>query len=217
MKILALEFSGAQRSAALWDTDTARLVGSAVEAGGRQMKALAMVRQILDQSGSTRESIGSIAVGLGPGSYTGIRAAISLAQGWQLARATRVQGLSSIEVLARAAQAERIHGSVHIVVDAQRNEYYMARYEISDEGIREIDPLKLVPAVQVRQLAEAGATLVGPEAGALPGGRILFPDARVLARMAADTQQSVPGEALEPIYLRETTFVKAPPSRLIPE
>jgi len=64
-----------------------------------------------------------IAVGLGPGSYTGVRAAIALAQGWQLAREIKLLGVSSVEAIAVQAQAEKIFGRVNVVMDAQRNEF----------------------------------------------------------------------------------------------
>ena len=90
-----------------------------------------------------------IAVGLGPGSYTGIRAAIAVAQGWQLARGVKLLGVSSAECLAAQAQAEKIFGRVNVVIDAQRGEFYLATWEISDGGGKEISPLKIVPATEV--------------------------------------------------------------------
>jgi hypothetical protein len=56
--------------------------------------------------------------------------------------------------------------------------------------------------------------LLGPGAAAwFPSARDLYPDAAILGRLAIDRTDFVPGEKLEPIYLRETTFKKAPPSR----
>jgi hypothetical protein len=46
-----------------------------------------------------------------------------------------------------------------------------------------------------------------------PGGRIIFPRAAALAELAARRSDFVPGEKLEPVYLRETNFVKSPPRR----
>jgi tRNA threonylcarbamoyladenosine biosynthesis protein TsaB len=217
MKILAIEFSSARRSAALFDSATGHVLGSAAEAGGREMKALSMLGQILERSSCARKDVDCIAVGLGPGSYAGIRAAISLAQGWELALDTKLIGVSSVEVLARVAQMQGLHGSVYLVINAQRNEYYAAEYEISAEVIRETSILKLVPAALVLQLAQSGAIVAGPEAESIPLGKSLFPNAQALAELAAKRQDYVAGERLEPIYLRETTFVKAPPPRLIPE
>jgi tRNA threonylcarbamoyladenosine biosynthesis protein TsaB len=217
MKILAIEFSSARRSAALYDTDQGRVLASAGESGGREMKALAMVGQILDKTGCARTAIDCIAVGLGPGSYAGIRAAISLAQGWELALGTKLLGVSSVEVLARVAQRQGLHGPVHLVINAQRNEYYAAEYEISAETVRETNALKLVPAALVLQMAQSGAAVAGPEAETIPSGIVSFPDAQALAELAAGRREYIAGERLEPIYLRETNFVKAPPPRLIPE
>ena len=62
--------------------------------------------------------MGLIAVGLGPGSYTGIRAAIAVAQGWQLARGIKLLGINSVECLAAQAQAGKIFGRVNVVIDA---------------------------------------------------------------------------------------------------
>ena len=50
-----------------------------------------------------------------------------MAQGWQLARGVKLLGVSSAECLAAQAQAEKIFGRVNVVIDAQRNEFYLAR------------------------------------------------------------------------------------------
>ena len=62
----------------------------------------------------------------------------------------------------------------------------------------------------------AGELIVGPEVTRwFPGGRESVPDASVLAVLAAEREDFVPGDKLEPIYLREVKFVKAPPPRTI--
>src|SRR5437762_2554525 len=89
MKILALEFSSPQRSVAVVEanppTDPATL-SEIVESERRITNALPLVEQSLLDAGVEREQIDSLAIGIGPGSYTGIRSAIAMAQGWQLAR-----------------------------------------------------------------------------------------------------------------------------------
>ena len=135
MKILAIEFSTAQRSVAVVLDGQVR--GRTQETGTRETRALSLIETALNAAGLERENIDCLAVGLGPGSYTGIRCAIALAQGWQLARGTKILGISSVESLAAQAQMERIHGHVNILVDAQRSEFYLARYEVSAAGYRE--------------------------------------------------------------------------------
>jgi tRNA threonylcarbamoyl adenosine modification protein YeaZ len=214
---LALEFSSPQRSVAvLQERADGRLlcVGEAIETGARSMKALGLVEEALRQAQVEREQIECLAVGLGPGSYNGIRLAIALAQGWQLARPVQLLGLSSAECLAAQAQAEGLRGRVEIVIDAQRGEFYLTGYELGAEGRREVEPLRLASAAEVQARQQAGGIIMGPEVSKwFPGGRVLFPRAATLGELAQGRTDLIPGERLEPIYLRETRFVKATPPR----
>src|SRR5262249_16779984 len=120
--------------------------------------------------------------------------------------------------LAAQAQAEKIFGQVDIVIDAQREEFYVARYELTQGTRREIEPLRIVGRSEVQARASQGALMAGPEVTRwFPEGRLLFPGAAILGELAARRTDFVPGEKLEPIYLRETKFVKAPPPRIIPD
>jgi tRNA threonylcarbamoyl adenosine modification protein YeaZ len=245
MKILALEFSSAQRSVAvcagisgaqrsarptaLVNQEAASLPpralvtavdasgavrGHAAAAGGRSTRAFALIQAALQQAQCEREDIECIAVGLGPGSYTGIRVAIAIAQGWQLARAVKLLGLSSVECLAAQLQAEGRAGRYTVAIDAQRNEFYLATGEVSPAGWHEIEPLRLAPLAEVQRRADTGERVVGPELTQwFPSARNLFPDAAALGRLAAARSDFVAGEQLAPIYLRPTAFVKAPPPR----
>ncbi len=205
MTILAFEFSSARRSVAL--ARDGIVLSEAAETGGyRVTNAFGLTEKVLANAKVSREEVEVIAVGIGPGSYTGIRAAIAIAQGWQLARAVKLLAISSAEVLAAQAQAEKLFGRVNVIIDAQRGEFYLATWEISELQRQEISPLKIVAAAEIEALKSAGEICVGPDAG-----KILFPSAAMLARLAAARTNFVAGEKLEPIYLRETTFVKASP------
>ena len=86
-----------------------------------------------------------------------------MAQGWQLARGIKLTGVSGVEAIAAQAQAEKIFGRVNVVIDAQRNEFYLAAFEISADGWRETEPLKISPLAEVRSRAEANEIIAGPE------------------------------------------------------
>src|SRR5580704_7966632 len=124
MTILALEFSSPQRSVAVLRMGDTPVVAEAIEAGGRNTTAFGMIEKVLAEAKIEREEIDVIVVGLGPGSYTGIRAAISIAQGWRLARGIKLLGVNSVEAIAAQAQVENFFGRVNVVIDAQRNEFY---------------------------------------------------------------------------------------------
>src|SRR5436309_3367594 len=110
MKILALEFSSDLRSVAVVQGGHVR--GRAEESGARARRGVSLMEAALREARLEREQVECVAVGLGPGSYTGIRSAIALAQGWQLAREIRSIGISSVDCLAAAAQEEKIWGRV---------------------------------------------------------------------------------------------------------
>jgi len=177
-----------------------------------------MIEGALRDSQLEREQIDCVAVGLGPGSYAGIRAGIAFAQGWQLARNVKLLGVSGTECIAEQALLDGLSGTISVVIDAQRNEFYLAQYSLSEKGWTEIQPLHLATLAEVKEVERAGQSLIGPEVTKwFAGGRIVFPRAAVLGRMALRRSNFVAGEKLEPIYLRETSFVKAPPPRIIPD
>jgi tRNA threonylcarbamoyl adenosine modification protein YeaZ len=225
MIILALEFSSEQRSVAVLRSNGDREAGvspapviAATKSSPRTLNAFHLIETALKQAGLEREDIECLAVGVGPGSYTGIRAAISIAQGWQLVRELAVLSVSSVECIALQAQAAGLRGRINFVIDAQRNEFYLAAYEIGAAVLRETEPLRLTSYSDVAARAQAGETIAGPEVERwFPSGRVVWPDAGALARLAANRTDFVSGEKLEPIYLRATTFVKAPPRRVLPK
>jgi tRNA threonylcarbamoyl adenosine modification protein YeaZ len=209
MKILALEFSSPQRSVAVVQPSASH------EALGSH-EPFAMIEEALRDAKLEREQMDCIAIGLGPGSYTGIRSAISIAQGWQLARPIKSLGVSSADAIAAQAQTEGATGRVHVIIDAQRGEFYIATYDLAADGAREVEPLRIVKAAEVTQRANAGETLIGPEVTKwFPAGKTVFPRAAILGRLASARTDFIPGEKMEPIYLRETKFVKAPPPRIL--
>ena len=221
MKILALEFSAFERSVAIVqrsELGQSNVSSSeVVQTSDRSTRAFELIDQALHLAQIEREQIESIAVGLGPGSYTGIRAAIALAQGWQLARPVKLVGISSAQSLAAQARAEGIAAKVTLVIDAQRNEFYLATFDITPEGVRETESLRLATLEEVQERQRAGALLLGPEITKwFPSGRIMFPRAAMLGRLALGSSDFLRGEQLQPIYLRETTFVKAPPPHRLP-
>jgi tRNA threonylcarbamoyladenosine biosynthesis protein TsaB len=210
MKILALEFSSDERSVAV-TSDSGATLAFVSERDFRGVTSMALLDRAIASAATSRSEIAVIAVGLGPGSYTGIRSAIAIAKGWQLGREVKIAGISTMLCLAEEARLQGIRGEVSIIVDAQRTELYLARYEITETAANEMEPLRIAPVSYIRE-----GIVVGPEASKLvTGAKDLVPRAETLARMALASGKFVPGEDLEPIYLRQTTFVKAAATRQI--
>ncbi len=191
--------------------------GRAERTEGRPTPALALIDEALQEAQLEREQIDRIAVGLGPGSYAGIRIAIALAQGWQLARNVSLLGISSAHCVVAQARAAGWRGQMKVLIDAHAHQFYRASYEITAAGWRETEPFRLLAPEDSPDHSETDQIWVGSDTGGWTSARkhALWPDAAMLAELAADRTVFVPGEALEPIYLRETSFIKAPPPRLI--
>jgi len=221
MKILAIDFSSPQMSVAVAageNSSKATVLSEVIDTGARAGGALGMVESVLRDARVEREQIECLAIGLGPGSYNGIRTSIALAQGWQLARPIKLIGISSAECLVAEAQGERIFGLVTVVIDAQRNEFYVANWQIDETACSEIQPLRLATLGEIKKHEAAGERLIGPGITKwCPQGQVVFPRAAALARFAFERSDFVAGEELQPIYLRETRFVKTPPPRILPE
>lgn len=213
MKILAIDFSSAVRSVALAETGAEgfHLLGTAEERHGQTTHAFAMIDRVLKEAGVLRDAVDRLALGLGPGSYAGIRVSLAIAQGWQLAKGVDTVGISSMVCLAASAQARGQRGPASFVVDAQRGEFYLADYELADVGVEELNPLAIVARTTIEARLTQGVSVFGPEvAGFFPDAKDLFPAAAALAKLAADRVTAVGAHQLEPIYLRAANFVKAP-------
>ena len=216
MKILALEFSSPQRAAAIVDAKPGAppaCLGESIETG-QATNALGLIEQSLRQAQLDRGQIEAVAVGLGPGSYHGIRLAIALAQGWSLARPVKVFGLSSAECIAAEAHGLGIRGTLQVVIDAQRNEIYAATYHLGEQAACATDELRLLTLAEAQSRVSAGGLVAGPEAQRwFPGSRVIFPRAATLGQLASRRTDPLDAADLQPIYLRPTQFVKAPPPR----
>ncbi|MBR90807.1 MAG: tRNA (adenosine(37)-N6)-threonylcarbamoyltransferase complex dimerization subunit type 1 TsaB [Verrucomicrobiales bacterium] len=207
MKILALEFSSRRRSVAV--ADGANLLAK-VETYEVSQSPLMLVDQALSEAGIDQTHVETIALGIGPGSYTGIRSAIATAQGWQFANDINLYPVSSAKILAATAHAKRLRGEVHFIIDAQRHEYYQTTWELTDDSQTESIPLRIIGVTEA-----ATMDAHGPDAAGFPSCTPLYPDAEVLARLAASQTQLPSHEPVEPIYIRPIDFIKAPPPRAL--
>lgn len=183
------------------------------ESAARKTDAFALISDCLKAGQADRRDVNRIAVGLGPGSYTGVRVGISIAQGWQIATGVKLVGVSSADAIAEQARSkEEMSGPVTCVIDAQRREFYAAVYELRANEVRATQPLRIETLAQLQERAARGEMIIGPDA--LPvASRKVFPTALALTTLAPMRADFVAGEKLEPIYLREASFVKAPPPR----
>ena len=133
MKLLALESSTDLFTVALF------LDGRIVEReGARGVShseiALPLVQALLDEHGVALADLDGIAFGAGPGAFTGLRLACSMAQGLALGAGLPVLGIGSLEALALGAG----DGPVYACTDARMNEAYCAAYQVHGETVEAV-------------------------------------------------------------------------------
>lgn len=219
MKVLSLELSSSRRSVAVLGSDSPGdpILVIAAPAPPRQGTGVfALIESALKQAGLSTRDISHIAVGLGPGSYTGIRAAISAAQGWAAAHDVALLGIPATDTLLHQLRDSGVRDKVLLAFDAQRGELYAGRYCIAPEGTTTVSPLRLMSVDEARAEIREGRPVFGPDLGTLlPEARSLHPCAAAQARVAAHSTGSYlhKPEDLAPVYLRETSFVKLPAFR----
>jgi tRNA threonylcarbamoyl adenosine modification protein YeaZ len=210
MKILALEFSSPVRGAAV---SGGLKAGYAEEAGGRETKPFALIDAALREAGMTREEVECIAVGVGPGSNAGVRTAIAIAQGWQLARGVKLVGMSSAGLVAAHAGQLGVPNPVHVGLMVRPGELWVAGYDASIfEQPKLVEPFRPVSAAEANALSIFHMDSL-PSTESADGYKTLFPNAGWLATLAGSRTDFVRGETLEPISLRPVQFVKAPPPK----
>jgi tRNA threonylcarbamoyladenosine biosynthesis protein TsaB len=178
-------------------------------------RLLGAVEEALAAAGVGWEEVERIAVGVGPGSFTGLRIGIATARGLAQARGLPLVGVSTLEALARGASAE----IVLAVLDARRGEVFATLKQGSDPSLRV--PVALSPealAERVRAMPVAPLA-VGDGAVRFRGsleaaGARVPPDEDGVHRLRAEHvcrlgAEGVPTDrdALLPDYLREPDAV----------
>ena len=210
MKILALEFSSPRRSAAL--LEGGEVLGVARDNGPAYGTPFSLIASLLKQTGTVPGEVGRLAINVGPGSYTGIRAGISIVQGWSLSRPIDIAAFTTFDSLSRLAARLPWSGPLNIVLDAQRHEFLVADYVAAPSGLILKTACRLLPLSAVAAKAAAGEHLLGPGSSRwFAGARDLYPAAETLGELASGPTPLNSTRELEPFYGRETNFVKIAP------
>jgi tRNA threonylcarbamoyladenosine biosynthesis protein TsaB len=205
MLVLGLETSTTRSSVALVDAD--RVVASASLSVPRRHGEFLVpaMRFCLDQAGVDVDRVTGVAVGLGPGLYTGLRVGIATAQAFAAARALPVVGLCGLDVL--AFQVRYTDRLVCAAIDARRGELFWGFYRAAPGGIqRESDPQVGTIDTLVAEIDAYGEpVLVVGEAAVLHAPRLLDADAQLAGPDIACPDATVLAELAVPRFVREET------------
>lgn len=110
-------------------------------------RLLPCIDEAVSSLGLARADIACVAVGRGPGSFTGVRIAMATAKGVSSALGVPLVGLSSLDAVAWGAWCAGVRGSVLVVADAMRREVYPVDYSLDDAGACRLSRDRVVKAV----------------------------------------------------------------------
>ncbi|MCO6455752.1 MAG: tRNA (adenosine(37)-N6)-threonylcarbamoyltransferase complex dimerization subunit type 1 TsaB [Pirellulaceae bacterium] len=169
MRILAIETSSAEGSVAL--LEDSRLVGQVLlSAQPRIAQTLVpAIGQQLAQAGWPLAELDLVAVTQGPGSFTGLRAGVTVAKSLAYAARLEVLGVDTLEVLAwqtlhgdQPQLAESASAPVHGVLDAQRGDLFHATFRREpDDQLARLSPTAVIAAERWLAHLQAGDLVTG--------------------------------------------------------
>ena len=217
MNLLAIETATEACSVALVHGET---VIARTELAPRRHaeRVLPMADELLAEAGIGKHALDVIAVGRGPGAFTGVRLAVSLAQGMAMALGLPVVTVSSLAAL--ALEAPEDDAAILAVIDARMGEIYAACYQrdgnggllaLDEERVCTADTLVLPQAAAWQVVGTGWTTYEDTLRGRLNFAPVsangaCFPQARHVATLAVSEFKAGRAHAPElalPVYLRD--------------
>lgn len=214
MKLLAIETSTEACSVAL-SVDGAVRARHELAPRRHTQLVLPWAEQLLAEAGLRKSQLDAIAVGRGPGAFTGVRLAIAIVQGLALALDRPVLPVSTLAVLAMQGQGGRFLAAI----DARMGEVYLGDFVRDADGLVSAAGAEIIVAPLQAPLPEGQRHGVGSGFGAENGalaqrfGDLLtgfdaaaLPHAADLARLAVRAfarGEAIAADRLEPAYLRD--------------
>jgi tRNA threonylcarbamoyladenosine biosynthesis protein TsaB len=183
VRILAVETATQPGSVALHEGD--QLLAEMRLPGERRttQTLFPAIQSLLNNAGWQTGDVQLVAVSQGPGSFTGLRIGVTLAKTWAYARRCDVLGLPTLDLL--AAQAETDRAVLWALLDAQRGQWFAARYRRQADGWQPNGNVELVDRGDWLSRLEEGAAVTGEGLGVLEDvASALPPNCHVLPRAA---------------------------------
>ena len=230
MRILAIDTATEACSAALWN-DGNTCAHFELCPREHTQRILPIVQDILTQGGVSLTDLDALAFGRGPGSFTGVRIGIGIAQGLALGAELPMIGVSTLATMAQGAWRKKGASRVLAAIDARMGEVYWAEYQRDAQGVwhGENTEAVLKPEAVQQRLAELEGewATVGTGWAAWPDmtqganvtlsyGDVLLPEAEDMLPIACqllEQGKTVAVDKAEPVYLRNEVAWKKLPGR----
>lgn len=207
--VLAFELSGKVTTAALGNGSE---IFSHDFSGSRGRALLTATDTLLREQQATRSQIGAVIVGVGPGSYTGLRIACSAALALSMAMDIPALGVNSFEAAAYVRDHE---GPLHMLLDAYRKQVYHACYLRDGSTLQTLQEAQVIEKDEALKRVAEGECYLGDSRFAGPGSTLIGNSdatASALLELAFSRGLRLDGSGLEaalpatPLYLRPAAF-----------
>lgn len=230
VKILALDTATENCSVALLVDDQV-YCRSEVAPRDHTKKILPMVDEVLKEAGVTLAELDALAFGRGPGSFTGVRIGIGIAQGLAYGAELPMIAVSTLEAMAQGSFRANGATQVACAIDARMSEVYWGRYSREENGEwLAVDAECVIPPANLTEqivadesqwvMAGTGWDAYAEQLQTLAlncvQGDILYPDAQDVVQVAKymfEKGQTVAVEESSPVYLRDNVTWKKLPGR----
>ncbi|HEY8831630.1 MAG TPA: tRNA (adenosine(37)-N6)-threonylcarbamoyltransferase complex dimerization subunit type 1 TsaB [Gemmatimonadaceae bacterium] len=139
--------------------------GNGKREAGRGDALMPAIAECLKETGIKGEEIARIVCGAGPGSFTSLRVAGSVAKGLAVGYGVDLYAVSSLALTVTGARPALPAGEYLSVLDAMRGEYFASRVTlVSDGTVIQPEPTTLISAAELAELAEREQVvrIVGP-------------------------------------------------------
>lgn len=190
--ILVVEAATAQGSVALLTATHALWVRRVSMGVGREDQLFPAIQDLLAEAGLTPSALGAVVCGAGPGSFTSLRIAASLAKGLAHGAACPLYAVPSLLLAAAALPSDLPTGRYLLHADALRGERYVQAVLRNADGRVEADgALTRVPTEAIAAATSVVERVaVGPEVPALPSRTAVWPDAARCLQVAGAWRES---------------------------
>lgn len=166
-RVLVLETSGRVGQVALASGDRVVAEERLAEAHRRASDlALVIQRQLSAQSWKARD-LTAVVIGLGPGSYTGLRVGLASAKALVYATGCKFFGVETFAAI--AIRAPETCASISVVADALQGKLFLREYSLQNGELSPMSPLQIVAGAEWLKSDRQGTLVSGPAAKALAG------------------------------------------------
>ncbi|WP_220347557.1 tRNA (adenosine(37)-N6)-threonylcarbamoyltransferase complex dimerization subunit type 1 TsaB [Thalassotalea euphylliae] len=199
---------------------------------------LPMVDKLLAKAGARLTDFDALVYGRGPGSFTGVRIGIGVAQGLAFAADLPTIGISTMQAMAQQAYEQEGKDTVSVAIDARMAEVYCSNWQVNEQGLmalvgeeRVLPPEQFAQSLDqsLEQSPKKGQQHYGagtgwqayqeafqPICANLEKISVMYPNAQFMLALAKQeflAGKALPAEQAQPVYVRDTVSWKKLPGR----